>query len=166
MTRLAIALAAVLGASTMSATEAEAKGPSGGGKSYASSRGAHQSRSHHSHHGHYNHHRHHHHHGHHHSHYRSRDYRSWSYYCWYPRFGCYCCYCPTACEWFYYYEPSQCYLPVSQISTYTPSNINVNVNNNNNQNVVGGGGVPALPVSAAPISGGLTPALPGGPGPR
>ena len=160
MTRLAIALAAVIGVSAMSTTEAEAKGPSGGGKSVASSRGTQHSRSHHGHH----HHAHHHHHGHHHQHYRNWDYRSWSSYCWYPRYGCYCYYCPTSCGWFYYYEQDRCYLPITQVAQYPPTNVNVNVNNNNNQNVIGGGGVPALPVGAAPISGGLTPPLPGGPG--
>jgi hypothetical protein len=96
---------------------------------------------------------------------RHLHYRGWTQFCWYPRFGCYCCYCPTACEWFYYYQPSACYLPISQVAQFPPTTVNVNVNNNNNQNVGGGstppGGTPVLPEGATPLPGGVTPPLPG-----
>jgi hypothetical protein len=171
---LGVALAAVIFAA--SADAAPPGGGKGGSKSGGSKSGGHGHGHHghghhgHGHHGHghhsHGHHRHgHHHHGHHHHghhyrhhHYRHHHYSSWRHYCWFPTYGCYGYYCPSACSWYYYYAPQQCYYPISYITTYAPTTpgitINVNNNNNLNNNNVGAsatdGAVPVGPAVAAP----------------
>ncbi len=147
MTRLVFGLAAVVMASAIAAAPAEAKGPGKStsiSKSISKSTSSSRSISHNTHFT-----------------FRHVHYRNWSHFCWYPQYGCYCSYCPTACDWFYFYEPMGCYLPISYVRQYPPTtNVNVNVNNNNN--VLGG--TPALPVGATALPAGVTPPLPGGPG--
>jgi len=52
--------------------------------------------------------------------YHLRDYRGWSRWTWNARFGCYYYLSPTDNCWYYWYAPSQCYLPVDSIATYPP----------------------------------------------
>jgi hypothetical protein len=54
------------------------------------------------------------------THYRHRDFHHWTRYCWFPGHGCYGYYCPDDREWYYWYGPSNCYLPVSEMATYEP----------------------------------------------
>jgi hypothetical protein len=103
----------------------------------------------------------------------SHDYRSWSHYCWFPRYSCYGYYCPTQCCWYYYSGQTNCYVPVSYISTFTPVQQNLNANTNTNTNVntnvnVIGGGAPAgplpqavaLPPGATQLASGVVPPQP------
>lgn len=97
---------------------------------------------------------------------RYSNYRGWSSSCYLPRYNCRCYYCPTACCWYYWYAPFNCYLPYDYIQQYPPiqvtnvnNNTNINVNTNiNNSNV---GGAPALPPGATPLPQGSAPTLSG-----
>lgn len=172
MKRLCVAVGAVVLLASLSSPAFAQKGKGGGGKGGGHGHGHSHSHGHHRPgHGH-GHHRHHHGHwghGHRHGHhFRHHHYCGWRHYCWFPSYGCYGYYCPSACSWYYYYEPQQCYYPVSYITTYAPTtpgiSINVNNNNNNNQNVAvppGGATVPVGAVAPPPLPTGAS-ALPNG----
>jgi hypothetical protein len=52
--------------------------------------------------------------------FRHRGYRNWNRYCWFPRYRCYGYFCPDDGLWYYWYGPSNCYLPVSDMETSPP----------------------------------------------
>jgi hypothetical protein len=70
-----------------------------------------------------------------------RGYRGWRSYCWFPTYGCYGFYDSTCQGWFYWYEPSDQFLPIDTIDTLPPGTSGADL-------------LPpgAVPVEAAPYS--------------
>lgn len=97
-------------------------------------------------------------------------YNRWSNYCWFNQYNCCGYYCPQRCQWFYYYQPRNCFLPVSYMNQYQPApfnfnqnqNLNQNTNINQNININGNplGGVAGLPVGAVGLPNGVNPNIP------
>ena len=50
----------------------------------------------------------------------ARDYHGWKGYCYFPGYRCYGYYDPSYTQWFYWYQPGDCYLPISEMSAYPP----------------------------------------------
>jgi hypothetical protein len=51
----------------------------------------------------------------------SKNHRNWTAYCWFNQYGAYGFYNPTAQAWYYWYQPTQSYLPVSSMTAYPPT---------------------------------------------
>lgn len=90
-------------------------------------------------------------------------YNGWSNQCWFNQYRCRGFYCPQRQNWFYYYQPRNCYLPVSYMNQFPPvnqnfnQNVNQNTNINQNININGNpiGGIPGLPAGAVALPGGF-----------
>ena len=67
----------------------------------------------------------------------NRDFHDWKGYCFFPRYRCYGYYNPTCSTWYYWYQPFNCYLPISDMSIYPP---------------VDAGLAPSLQSTATPLS--------------
>jgi len=80
-------------------------------------------------------------------------YTGWSRHCWLGH--CYGHYCPTTCGWYYWYEPFQCYLPVSYLTVYVPTVVAVPTV------VTPAPATVALPMGATALPANFVPALPG-----
>ena len=52
----------------------------------------------------------------------SRDFHGWSRSCYFPAYACSGYYDPTTDTWYYWYQPGNCYLPVTDMGTYPPVN--------------------------------------------
>src|SRR5262245_31676644 len=48
--------------------------------------------------------------------YKGKDHFHWSHRYWFGKYGCYTYYCPSTCCWYYWYQPGDCYYPVSYIA--------------------------------------------------
>lgn len=68
---------------------------------------------------------------------RPSNFNGWTKHCHFPQYGCRGYYCPEDATWYYWYEPFECYLPVSYMASYPPPS--------------GGKEGPALPPGATPV---------------
>jgi hypothetical protein len=85
--------------------------------------------------------------------YSGRHHNHWTYRCWYSRYGCECYYCPSACCWYYWSEPRNCYLPVSYIEQSRPVPVSAQAfaqANAVNNVTINTGGVPVASASVVP----------------
>ena len=51
---------------------------------------------------------------------KPRNWNSWSRYCWFPAYNCYGYFCSCDNTWYYWYGPSDCFLPISDMPNFPP----------------------------------------------